>query len=910
MATTVRTTQLMPRLISLTTTLGRYPMNVAKIVSVALLLLIIQGCKITQVVPEGGHIQSRTGLNDCASGQTCVINVPGTVFADTFTAVPAAGYKFSGWKHNLCVGKTTPCALEGIPTSLTSLNNDLRLEPIFEIELLGLLPQNTRGVLQLFPRATGVMSTNVESVTWGTGPLQILEKYSAGMDITGAARRLVLAQLADAQDQFLLVARLESLDVETLTAAVSLTAAGTYQGFPLQALDGTDLQLARLDSLTLAIGPRAALERALDSYTGAAATIESGPLGGDYTRGLKLGTPNSFIYGLPALYGPVAAPGNGAASLNQARVVSASFSVSGDVLSGSLAFFTNNADTFVAKLKQELTGYTTPPVNAYFGTIALVDLNGLSVNNDVRPLLKTLFLDMDAVDYAATVVHGGDAPWLNFQVGEDPGAIFVNYEFKGEAERTAFEIAHLPAGFKLAPIPIVAGETPRYFMVQNMYQSSGGLVQGARSEWSVFVEDPEDPTEPRFFVLDPQAATLSADPVNLITLGSPVTHELTATAIESYIGRIDPGTQMETETFYSSINWPQSPETRVDLDRGFMATNDYVFWGGAVADRILYNTTAQNPEVVLVDPNQFTVRNNSLWTGFVNAEPLHAVVYLNPQEIVISPWWNLDAAYLDITPTWRQTLINFKNNFYPGLVQGNARSAIRGQGLVPAPFTTADSMPTAYYHFSLLDPTGLLNAVAPPGTLTPTPVALFDDEPADYYLTLAVSKRENDPCGTRAEWITYVVGSGGRPESVRLDTLTTDSCLDPVSLLAVATELSQTVSGNMLTTQLSTPFIQFEATVDLSSTDDVLTGADWLEAGDRSCSLNGICDKLYYDGHLATIPAKRADTVATVVTTIETPWDDYIDTSSGRAGVRQNPSLQALNPWRNLRPFASSVAVP
>jgi len=866
------------------------------------------------VVPQGGAIVSQTDTHNCAAGQTCDFLVTGAAgFSDTFTATPAIGYKFVGWKNagatSFCPGEVGPCAVN-LGSTWTTTNGVGHLEPIFALDLVALLPSDTRGVFQVDPGATGAMVLTPAPTTPGSGPLHILQQYSAGLDITGTADRLVLAQRSDQLDEFILLAQLGSTDFASLTFGADLAALPDYQGFPRWALGDTGLQLARITDTVLVIAPATALERVLDVRAGTQDSIALGPLS-PYLAGLNTAEPNSFIYGLPARYGAVAAPGNGAASLSQARAATASFKVADDTLTGTLAFFTQNANSYTAKLTQQLTGYPTPAINGY-GFLATISLNGLSVETDIRPLLKTLFLDMDAVDYAAAVAHGGNVPWMNFQVGEDPGAIFVNYEFKDEAARTSFEQDHLPTGFKLAAIPIVAGETPRYFMVQNMYQSSGGLVNGARSEWSVFVEDPENPAEPRFFVLDPKAATISADPVTegFLTFGWPVTHELTETGIESYIAAIDPITDVETESFYSFINWPQSPEILVTLDRGFMATNDYVFWGGAVADRIIYNTTAQNPEVVLVDPNQFTVRNNSPWNVYVNATPEHAFVYLNPQEIVISPWWNLDAAYLDVSTERRTALINFKNGFYPFTVQTNAKNALHGVGVVPTAFTTAESVPTAYYHFPLTDAAGLLNAVAEPGTLTPIAVELFEGEAASYYLTLAVYQRENDPCGMRAEWITYVAGSAGRPETVRLDAYTADACLDPVSLLTVATDLSQSVNSNLLATHISSPFTRFDATIDLSSADSELTGANWLEAGDRVCSVNGICDKFYYDGALATIPAQRVDTVATVITTLESPWNAYIDTNAVRSGVRQNPALQAQNPWRNLRPFAASAPAP
>lgn len=98
--------------------------------------LLLSACKIIQVVPEGGEIISRTGLNDCESGQTCEIDVPnGEVFSDSFIAVPAAGYQFRGWKkadRYLCGGLEAACELENVPGSFTDQDIDLYLEPIFD----------------------------------------------------------------------------------------------------------------------------------------------------------------------------------------------------------------------------------------------------------------------------------------------------------------------------------------------------------------------------------------------------------------------------------------------------------------------------------------------------------------------------------------------------------------------------------------------------------------------------------------------------------------------------------------------------------------------------------------------------------------------------------------------------------
>ena len=71
--------------------LGRVGMKVAKPILLLLVLLAINGCRITQVVPQGGFISSASGVRDCQAGQTCVITIDGVLFSDTFTAVAAPG---------------------------------------------------------------------------------------------------------------------------------------------------------------------------------------------------------------------------------------------------------------------------------------------------------------------------------------------------------------------------------------------------------------------------------------------------------------------------------------------------------------------------------------------------------------------------------------------------------------------------------------------------------------------------------------------------------------------------------------------------------------------------------------------------------------------------------------------------
>lgn len=77
---------------------------------------------------------SSSGLHDCPEAQSCVIDVDGVPFSDTFTAIAAPGYRFAGWQEGLCGGQLASCVLQGIPVALTSLDVDTVLRPLFEID--------------------------------------------------------------------------------------------------------------------------------------------------------------------------------------------------------------------------------------------------------------------------------------------------------------------------------------------------------------------------------------------------------------------------------------------------------------------------------------------------------------------------------------------------------------------------------------------------------------------------------------------------------------------------------------------------------------------------------------------------------------------------------------------------------
>ncbi len=148
-----------------------------------------------------------------------------------------------------------------------------------------------------------------------------------------------------------------------------------------------------------------------------------------------------------------------------------------------------------------------------------------------------------------------------------------------------------------------------------------------------------------------------------------------------------------------------------------------------------------------------------------------------------------------------------------------------------------------------------------------------------------------------------MLGENGRPQTLQLETLSGDACLDPVSLLGLPAVVEHGADGAQIHTRLASPFIRLAAQLDVTRGADVLLGLDWIEAGDQVCSLNGVCDYFYYDGQILVQPATRIEAGGVVINELVTPWDDFIQLIPAEVTVQQTPATYATNPWKNVGAF-------
>jgi hypothetical protein len=740
-----------------------------------------------------------------------------------------------------------------------------------------------------------------------------IDEALRGIDLE-SVQRLALTVTDNAGEGFLLLARLNGGEADRVVRGADWVALPDHEGERLYAGASRELALSILDGDTLAVGKERTVRSVIDVFVGNDAGLAGEGAIAPYLPALSGSAHARFVYGLPALYAPVSTPGPGEASLRAAEAVTGALTFADESFAGEVAVHTANAAGFAAKYR-ELLGDPDPddvspearePLAEGLPGFVSVRFEDSAWNKTpgqrARTLatLKNLTHGMDAVDHAAGVGTGANDPWMSFEVGGSSNSIFVNYELSNEEQVAAFERNVLPDGFRLAPIRILESDAPAYFLVLNVYGSSGGLVTGARAEWSVFVHDPEA-DHPRFLVVQAAAAALSADPVNLLTDPEPVTHELQDDRIVSHVG-VKPGPSDAEQTYWrSSIAWPQDPGQTVGFAREFVAANDRIYWGNGVCDRVLYNASAHNRPAVLIPDRDIEIIDATVWKEYLKPRPTHAFVYLNPLEFVISPWWNLDAAYLDVTAEHRADLVEFKDGFYPSTVQQLAADALRGAAGVPAGFTVDNRTPGIAVNFAITDPEGMEGALGlpPPYALRKIRILTSEIEP-DHYLTLRVYEVDGSLEGTRAEWLVYVGDGAGPVRTMNIETLSAGPGVDPVRMLRLPGVVDHERVGDELRTRLVSASTRLELAVDLEAGQPGLPTLDRVEAGDQICHLNAVCDRLYYDGGTLEEEVLAMDRDAVEISALSTEFDAFIDAQPRSVTVRENAQRFARDTWFNL----------
>ena len=816
-----------------------------------------------------------------------------------------------------CVAMVAACSDGGSSRSVMSWSN---------VALLELLPEGTSTIL-----AVDVAALDAESASADLGLLlqpgrdadpllravaTAIDSASAGLDPAKDFSNFVLAYLLNSEPSALLLADSKENQIRKLFESQDVEQLEDYRGTTLYLVLQSNRVVAMLPDGVLCIGIESAVKSVIDRIRNGDGDGDGGGADSLLTAALARESEQAAIAFamMMATKDDAGEPESDASTIEQAQMLAGGVSLAAGQLQGAVRFQLPGAHSFVSRFNELAENNPASSLSAPDDQTLELQLAVDLEEHVNRFLLKQLSFGMEAVAYADAIGVDANRPWLTFNVAASPHSIFVNYTFASETQRKAFERDVLPSGFSLAPIAIVAAEPPAYYLVVNVYSSSGGLVEGARAEWSVFVEDPVSGV-PRFLVVEAVAASLAADPVNLLTAPENVQHVLSGEVVTSAVERPQEGGG-EALYFRSTFPQPAPGAQTVQLSPGFAAANDYIFWGNGVADRGVYNGSVYARPVTLIDPVTFSVEDNSRWAPYLNETPRHVLSYQNALEIIISPWFNLSSDDLDLTESHRDALIEFSNNFYPMTAQGQALAAFNGTGDLTRPRVEATEVPSIYFHFLLLDPQGLQDAVSSSTPHKLVPIALTDGDAPQHYVTLQVYALEDDACGLSADWVTYVQSAAtgvpatglpatGVPATLHLARHSSRVCVDADTLFRAPARIELDVQGSRHYLVVDTINSHFAASIDSDLGADVLPGVDWVSATDDQCSVGGYCDRFFYDGDSLVAPLREVDTSAVDVNTMHTPLDDFIDSQPVSVMLRSRPRLLVTLPWTNVKPLSS-----
>ncbi len=183
----------------------------------------------------------------------------------------------------------------------------------------------------------------------------------------------------------------------------------------------------------------------------------------------------------------------------------------------------------------------------------------------------------------------------------------------------------------------------RDMLTLNIYESPYALTgqRAFRAEWSVYVKDLNDPSAkgPYLMVVDLDSSSPSLDPYNLFTPAMGFTYANNAGRLEGAIKYLG---QNPSEKFSFAFGMPPADAPSVKLHEPWILANDRIYWRNGVYDMLFYNGLLLDADAGEVDPRSVVINNRTSWSSFIDPTPTRVVVFRNPLQFVLHPWYNVE----------------------------------------------------------------------------------------------------------------------------------------------------------------------------------------------------------------------------------------------------------------------------
>jgi hypothetical protein len=246
--------------------------------------------------------------------------------------------------------------------------------------------------------------------------------------------------------------------------------------------------------------------------------------------------------------------------------------------------------------------------------------------------------------HALQVLGGQAEPLVRFNVLDDRvPSIFINFNIPRNKVRGLESQLALPSGFRLARSRMTNGRPAQYLLSLNIYETINVLTgqRENRAEWSVYVEDGNDPTASGSYlmVIDVDSNAPSLNPYDGPTPPTQFDYDNQAGILSADI-KTDLWGQFDK--FLIEFDMPSTDAPVVSLRRDWILSNDRVYWRNGIHDLLLYNGLLLDADVVEVDPKLAAIDDNTIWAEFVDETPVQIAVFRTPLQFVIRPWYNAE----------------------------------------------------------------------------------------------------------------------------------------------------------------------------------------------------------------------------------------------------------------------------
>ncbi|MCX5868432.1 MAG: hypothetical protein NT009_13320 [Proteobacteria bacterium] len=254
-----------------------------------------------------------------------------------------------------------------------------------------------------------------------------------------------------------------------------------------------------------------------------------------------------------------------------------------------------------------------------------------------RRLVKRLLYSMLSFREGILVLLGRAKPYVRFTVEDAPPSVYYNFRVRPDRRDGLERHLDLPPGFSLAKMRFLEQDPEAaYYISLNVYRVSG-ITNALRAEWSVFVKNAaEDPPVTRYLVAEAQSSEITMDPVNIFVRARRVEQALLDNRLETRVESFQ-------RTYFHAIGpMPERSSLPTALvTREWLKSNDLIYWPNGIGDRVYYNGGLAGTEMLCLPPESFRIEDTTAWHEFILPVPDHVLVFQNPLEFVISPWWNV-----------------------------------------------------------------------------------------------------------------------------------------------------------------------------------------------------------------------------------------------------------------------------